>query len=109
MRYAGESSIEEALGARLAQFLDGGCADRGGALPGGHPCLTRMESVPGGGTFLTLGGVTGLCLQTPAGGVVDATRRKRTLIALALAGIVGASLLLARGRRFGALLGAQLL
>jgi MFS family permease len=61
------------------------------------------------GTFLTLGGLTGLALQTPAGAVVDATRRKRTLIAAGIAGIVGSSLMLAYGKAFWTLFGAQLL
>ncbi len=61
------------------------------------------------GTLLTIGGLTGLCLQTPAGAVVDATRRKRTLLVLAIAGIVAASLLLARGKHLAALLSAQVL
>lgn len=61
------------------------------------------------GTFLTLGGLTGLALQTPAGAVVDATRRKRTLIATGIAGIVGSSLMLAYGKAFWTLFSAQLL
>ena len=61
------------------------------------------------GTFLTIGGLTGLALQTPAGAVVDASRRKRTLIALGVGAIVAAALILARAKRFGMLLLAQIM
>ncbi len=50
------------------------------------------------GTLLTFGGLLGIALQTPAGAVVDGTRRKRGLIAAGVLAIVTASLLLAFGR-----------
>ncbi|HLH04700.1 MAG TPA: MFS transporter [Bryobacteraceae bacterium] len=60
------------------------------------------------GTFLTAGGLTGIALQTPGGALVDATRRKRTLIGLGVAAIAVAAVGLAYGRSFGALLGSQI-
>ncbi|MDQ2839925.1 MAG: MFS transporter [Acidobacteriota bacterium] len=61
------------------------------------------------GTFLTLGGLLGIGLQTPAGALVDATRRKRSLIAAGIAAIVAASLTLALGHRLWSVIVAQLL
>jgi MFS family permease len=61
------------------------------------------------GTFLTVGGLAGLALQTPAGAVVDATRRKRSLIAAGVVGVLASSLMLAYGKAFWTLLSAQLL
>lgn len=61
------------------------------------------------GMFLTFGGLTGLALQTPAGAVVDATRKKRALIAAGIAGIVASSLILAYGKAFWTLFSAQML
>lgn len=60
------------------------------------------------GTFLTFGGLLGIFLQTPAGAVVDATRRKRTLVAAGITAIVVASLLLAFGHGFLPTAAAQL-
>jgi MFS family permease len=49
------------------------------------------------GYALTFGGLVTVALQTPAGAIVDATRRKRALIAIGLVVLVcGAALLLLR-------------
>lgn len=61
------------------------------------------------GTLLTSGGLMSIFLQTPAGAVVDSTRRKRALIAAGILSIVTASLLLAFGRGFWVIASAQLI
>ena len=61
------------------------------------------------GTFLTIGGLTGLALQAPAGALVDSTRRKRSLIATGVAAIVAASFVFAYGKHFGTVMSAQIL
>jgi hypothetical protein len=50
---------------------------------------------------LTFGGLMGVALQTPAGAIIDATHRKRALIAAALGALVcGAALLASRASAF---------
>ncbi|MBV8572538.1 MAG: MFS transporter, partial [Acidobacteriaceae bacterium] len=61
------------------------------------------------GAVLTLGGLTGLGLQTPGGALVDSTRRKRTVIVLGVIAVVAASVVLAFGRKFADVLCAQVL
>ena len=61
------------------------------------------------GTLLTIGGLTGLGLQAPAGALVDNTRRKRTLIALGVVCVVAASVILAFSEGLTPVLTAQLL
>jgi predicted MFS family arabinose efflux permease len=53
------------------------------------------------GFVLTFGGLMGVALQTPAGAIIDATHRKRALIAAALGALVcGAALLASRASAF---------
>lgn len=61
------------------------------------------------GTFLTLGGLTGLAVQTPAGAAVDHTRRKRTLIAMGVIAIITSALVFALATGHGVLLGGEVL
>jgi MFS family permease len=46
------------------------------------------------GYALTFGGLVGVAMQTPAGAVIDAVRRKRTLLAVNLGVLVGGAFLL---------------
>jgi MFS family permease len=59
------------------------------------------------GMFLTFGGIFGIFLQTPAGAVVDAARRKRLLVLAGIIAIVTASLLLAFGSSLHSIILAQ--
>lgn len=61
------------------------------------------------GYALTFGGLVTVALQTPAGAVIDAVRRKRLLIAAALAVLVAGACLLMRGTSLFDVYGAQLL
>lgn len=70
---------------------------------------TRGWNASQAGTLLTVGGLTGLGLQAPAGALVDKTHRKRTLVALGVAATVAASMVFAYENRFLTLLGAQFL
>jgi predicted MFS family arabinose efflux permease len=47
------------------------------------------------GLALTVGGVAGIVLQTPAGGLVDVVRSKRALVALAVGALAAGSMLIA--------------
>ena len=61
------------------------------------------------GAFLTLGGLLGITLQTPAGAIVDSTRHKRALVLAVILAIVTASLLLAFGSGLPSVMTAQLI
>jgi MFS family permease len=61
------------------------------------------------GLALTVGGIAGILAQTPAGGVVDALRSKRALVAAAAAALAAGALLIAQFPSFWPVLGAQVL
>ena len=61
------------------------------------------------GLALTVGGIAGIIMQTPAGGLVDSLRSKRTIIAVALLALVAGSLLIALFPSFWPVISAQIL
>jgi predicted MFS family arabinose efflux permease len=61
------------------------------------------------GLALTVGGIAGILTQTPAGGLVDALRAKRGLIAAAVAVLAAGALLIALFPSFWPVMGAQVL
>src|SRR6202000_1637323 len=61
------------------------------------------------GLALTVGGIARTLGQTPAGGVVDALRSKRALVAAAAAALAAGALLIAQFPSFWPVLGAQVL
>lgn len=61
------------------------------------------------GTFLTVGGLTGLGFQTPAGATADRTHRKRTVIACSLTALVIACFVFAYSSSHGILYAAEML
>jgi predicted MFS family arabinose efflux permease len=61
------------------------------------------------GLALTVGGIAGILTQTPAGGLVDHLRAKRTLIAVGVAALAAGSLLIALFPSFWPVMGAQVL
>jgi predicted MFS family arabinose efflux permease len=61
------------------------------------------------GIALTVGGIAGILLQTPAGGLVDFARSKRALVGLAVAALAVGALLIALFPRFWPVIGAQVL
>jgi predicted MFS family arabinose efflux permease len=61
------------------------------------------------GIALTVGGIAGILLQTPAGGLVDFVRSKRALVGLAVAALAVGALLIALLPRFWPVIGAQVL
>jgi len=61
------------------------------------------------GLALTVGGITGILTQTPAGALVDFLRSKRALIAVAVAALAAGALLIARFPSFWPIMGAQIL
>jgi predicted MFS family arabinose efflux permease len=61
------------------------------------------------GLALTVGGIAGILMQTPAGALVDRLRSKRTLIAVGVAALVAGALLIALLPTFWSVMSAQLL
>jgi len=61
------------------------------------------------GLALTVGGIAGIVTQTPAGGLVDSLRAKRSLIGAALGALAVGALLIALFPTFWPVLGAQVL
>jgi predicted MFS family arabinose efflux permease len=61
------------------------------------------------GLALTVGGIAGILLQTPAGGLVDSLRSKRALVGLAVAALAAGALLIALFPSFWPVMGAQVL
>jgi predicted MFS family arabinose efflux permease len=61
------------------------------------------------GLALTVGGIAGILMQTPAGGLVDALRSKRALIAVAVVTLAVGALLIAVFPMFWPVMGAQIL
>ena len=60
------------------------------------------------GIALTCGGLAGVLAQTPAGALVDAARRKRLVLACAIAVLTASSLVLAIHPTFRSVIGAQI-
>jgi MFS family permease len=61
------------------------------------------------GLALTVGGIAGIVTQAPAGALIDALRRKRTIIAVGLVALAAGGLLIARFPSFWPVMGAQVL
>jgi MFS family permease len=61
------------------------------------------------GLALTVGGIAGILLQTPAGGLVDLIRSKRALVGMAVAALAAGALLIALFPWFWPVMGAQVL
>jgi predicted MFS family arabinose efflux permease len=61
------------------------------------------------GLALTVGGIAGIVTQTPAGGLVDSLRAKRSLIGAAVGALAVGALLIALFPTFWPVLGAQVL
>ncbi len=61
------------------------------------------------GLALTVGGIAGILLQTPAGGLVDQLRAKRALVGIGVAGLAAGALLIALFPSFWPVMGAQIL
>src|ERR1700684_76347 len=61
------------------------------------------------GLALTIGGIAGILTQTPAGALVDALRRKRALVGLAVVSLAVGALLIALFPSFWPVMGAQVL
>lgn len=61
------------------------------------------------GLVLTIGGLVGIFMQTPAGATVDAVKQKRPLIAACVAAVIVSALMLATGSSFVSIVSAQVL
>jgi predicted MFS family arabinose efflux permease len=61
------------------------------------------------GLALMVGGIAGICTQTPAGGLVDSLRSKRALIGVAVTALAAGALLIALFPSFWPVMGAQVL
>jgi predicted MFS family arabinose efflux permease len=61
------------------------------------------------GVALTVGGIAGILAQTPAGGLVDSLRSKRTLVAAAVVALAAGALLIAFAPSFWPVMSAQVL
>jgi predicted MFS family arabinose efflux permease len=61
------------------------------------------------GLALTVGGIAGILMQTPAGALVDRLRSKRTLIAVGIFALVAGALLIALLPTFWSVMSAQVL
>jgi predicted MFS family arabinose efflux permease len=61
------------------------------------------------GLALTVGGISGILAQTPAGGLVDVLRSKRVLVGVAVAAMAAGALLIALFPSFWPVMGAQVL
>jgi MFS family permease len=61
------------------------------------------------GLALSVGGIAGILAQTPAGALVDQVRRKRTIVAVAVAALALGSLLIAWLPSFWSVMSAQVL
>jgi predicted MFS family arabinose efflux permease len=61
------------------------------------------------GLALTVGGIAGILMQTPAGALVDRLRSKRALIAAGIVALAAGALLIALAPRFWSVLSAQVL
>jgi predicted MFS family arabinose efflux permease len=61
------------------------------------------------GLALTVGGISGILIQTPAGGLVDSLRSKRALVGAAVGALAVGALLIALFPSFWPVMGAQVL
>jgi predicted MFS family arabinose efflux permease len=61
------------------------------------------------GLALTVGGIAGIIMQTPAGALVDLVRAKRALVATAVAALAAGALIIAPFPRFWPVMAAQVL
>src|SRR5579863_3389971 len=61
------------------------------------------------GLALSVGGIAGILVQTPAGALVDQVHRKRTLIAAGIGALVLGALLIALAPTFSSVMSAQVL